>query len=146
MMQTKLEMMRQLAEARERDGGGDLLARLSAKQSAKPAVDLSYLDDPAFWRRIRGTPTLHGGDDLDAEVEAVRPPQARRKRHRKANITALIKRVRKAGERGPVRIELIGGDGGRTIITSSSDPAPDTMGEDEAEKMWHERIGKDAAH
>ncbi|MCA1503819.1 hypothetical protein [Bradyrhizobium sp. NBAIM02] len=146
MMPAAQELMQRLAQASERAGGGNLIERLRAAKAGKPRADLSHLDDPAFWRRIGGTPTLDGGDDFDAEDEAARPTQARRKRHRKANITALIKRVRKAGERGPVRIEMIGGDGGRTIITSSSDPAPDAMSEDEAEKMWHERIGKDATH
>jgi hypothetical protein len=67
-------------------------------------------------------------------------------RKRKPNITTLIKRARKAGERGPVRVELVNVDGTRTIITSSSEPAPDAMTEDEAEKLWHERISKNAAH
>jgi hypothetical protein len=78
---------------------------------------------------------------LEAEQHA---PSSRRKRN--PNITTLIKRARKAGERGPVRVELVNDDGTRAIVTSSREAAPETMTEAEAEKLWHDRITKNAAH
>jgi hypothetical protein len=69
----------------------------------------------------------------------------RRLRKRKPNITTFIKRARKAGERGEVRVELVNSDGTRTIITSSREALIDAMTENDAEKLWHERIGN-AAH
>jgi hypothetical protein len=76
------------------------------------------------------------GDDAAASAPQATPS----KRRRNPNITALIKRARKAGERGPVRVELVALDGMRTIVTSSSEPAPEVMTTDEAEGLWQRRI------
>ena len=73
-------------------------------------------------------------------------PPTPSQRKRKPNITTLNKRARKAGERGPVRVELVNVDGTSTIITFGGEHAPEAMTEDEAEKLWHERISKNAAH
>jgi hypothetical protein len=79
MMQAAQELMQRLAQAREREGGGDLLARLRAAKGDMPRHDCSHLDDPGFWQRIGAAPTIDGDDDLDAEVEATKPTPQRRK-------------------------------------------------------------------
>src|SRR5258705_1453241 len=66
-------------------------------------------------------------DDDDA------PPR----RRRRSSVTALIKQARKAGERGPVRVELPDG----TAITSNSEPVAG-QSDDDAERLWLERIAK----
>jgi hypothetical protein len=94
--------------------------------------------DPGHWQeaaRAAGFEIIHD-----------QPEIAPARRKRKPNITTLIKRARKAGERGPVRVELVNDDGTRTIVTSSREAAPETMTEAEAEKRWHDRITKNAAH
>jgi hypothetical protein len=68
-----------------------------------------------------------------------------RSRKRKPSIATMIRHARKAGERGEVRVELVNIDGTRTIVTSSRDAAINAMSEEDAEKLWHERIGN-AAH
>jgi hypothetical protein len=112
--------------------------RPSAKTAPHAPLFLSSYDDDdddaEFDRLLRN-------EVVEPEIEE---PPSRRKR--KPNITTLIKRARKAGERGPVRVELVNDDGSRIIVTSSSEAAPDEMTESEAEKLWHERIGKDAPH
>jgi hypothetical protein len=55
----------------------------------------------------------------------LKPP--RNRKPRKPNVTTLIKRARKAGERGEVRVEMVNSDGTRTIVTSSRDQAPEMM-------------------
>jgi hypothetical protein len=136
-----------LREAREREGGGTIFDRLRAAKAklGDPPTDLSYLDDPAFWERwgVRRKPD-GTSEVIEPEIEDATPKLSRRKR--RPNITTLIKRARRAGERGPVRVELVNDDGTRTIITSSSEALPDAMTEDAAEKLWHERIHKNAAH
>lgn len=88
-------------------------------------------------------------DDLTPEPLALRrepaapepPPRGRRK----PSITEMIRQARKAGERGAVRVELVNADGSRAVVTSSNQPAADLMADDDAEKLWLERIGRDAA-
>ena len=63
------------------------------------------------------------------------------RRRRRSSVTALIKHARKAGERGPVRVELPDG----TAITSNSEPVAG-QSDDDAERLWLERIAKHAAH
>jgi hypothetical protein len=72
----------------------------------------------------------------------LKPP--RRLRKRKPSVTTLIKRARKAGERGEVRVELVNSDGTRTVVTSSREAVIDAMTEANAEKLWTERIGRHA--
>ena len=95
--------------------------------------------DPGYRWEFRRKPDA--SEVIEPEIEE---PPSRRKR--KPNITTLIKRARKAGERGPVRVELVNDDGSRTIVTSSSEATPEAMSEADAEKLWHERISKNAAH
>jgi hypothetical protein len=68
----------------------------------------------------------------------------RRTRTRKPNSATFIRQARKAGERGPVRIEHVNADGSRTIVTSTSEGAIERITEADAERMWHERIAKHA--
>ena len=82
---------------------------------------------------------MHVGPSIVEEPQPVATPPRRR---RKASLTALIRRARKAGERGPVRVELPDG----TAITSSSEPVADLNDDGTAERLWLERIAKNAAH
>jgi hypothetical protein len=77
--------------------------------------------------------------EAKVEVETLRP-----KRRRRPSFATLIRQVRKAGERGQVRIEQVNADGSRTIVTSTSEGAIERMTEADAERMWHERIAKHA--
>jgi hypothetical protein len=106
-------------------------------------INDNLLNDPAFWARwgVRLDKVIE--PEID-EAAPERPRPSRRKR--KPNITTLIKRARDAGERGPVRVELVNDDGTRTIVTSLREAAPETITEADAEKLWHERISKNAAH
>jgi hypothetical protein len=79
-------------------------------------------------------------------VVTVTKTLGRLRRVRKPSITAIIKQARNAGERGPVRIERVNPDGSRTIITSSSEPTADLTAEDNAEKLWQERIARNGSH
>lgn len=76
MMQVQQELMQRLAQARERAGGGNLIWRLRAE---KPAVDLAYLDDPAFWSRLGWSPAA----GADQEQEAAPAPASTARRRRK---------------------------------------------------------------
>jgi hypothetical protein len=71
------------------------------------------------------------------EVETPRP-----KRKRKPSIATLIRQARKAGERGPISVALPDG----TTITSVSDGTVEQMSDAAAERLWRERITKNAAH
>jgi len=52
---------------------------------------------------------------------------ARIKRKRKPNITQHIMQARKAGERGPVRVEFTDANGNPIVVTSSSQPEATTV-------------------
>jgi hypothetical protein len=68
-------------------------------------------------------------------------PKQRRKR--KPDAARYIKQARKAGEQGPVRVEMIDNDGRKIVITSSNQPDA-TVQADNAEQAWFERIAKNA--
>jgi hypothetical protein len=77
----------------------------------------TYLRE-TYFPGVRVAPTL---------VEEPQPLATPPRRRRRSSVTALIKQARKAGERGPVRVELPDG----TAITSSSEPVatkPDDEG------------------
>jgi hypothetical protein len=63
-------------------------------------------------------------------------------RQRKPSDTALIKRARKAGERGPITITLPDG----RSITSEREASVAQMTEADAETLWKRRVAKNAAH
>ena len=68
--------------------------------------------------------------------------RSHQKRKRKPSITTLIRQARKAGERGPISVALPDG----TTITSVSDGTVEQMSDAAAERLWRERITKNAAH
>ena len=67
-------------------------------------------------------------------------PRRKRTTRKRPSVTRYIKQARKAGDRGPVRIELPDG----TTITSSNETAPGRTAEDDAERMWMQRVTKHA--
>jgi hypothetical protein len=85
----------------------------------------------------------HDRRELDRLRRLLDLPDTAPQRKRKASLVTVVKRLRSAGEHGPVRVEL--GDG--TVVTSSREGAPGEMTVSDAERMWLERIGgKNAAH
>ena len=133
-------------ELKRRQGGLSLLDRLRAKNGGRSCIP-SHLDDlPGLFQRLEDRSRLefeafcrshpHLADDDDEQPVATPP-----RRRRRSSVTALIKHARKAGERGPVRVELPDG----TAITSNSEPVAG-QSDDDAERLWLERIAKNAAH
>jgi hypothetical protein len=121
----------------------DLVAELKARRAARrdeprelPTKRFAHLD--GFLERSRSrVEIVEGCDDEGPEPQAAKP--------KRPSISTLIRQARKAGERGAVRVELIGANGSRTIVTSSSEPTAIELSDDDAEKLWHERIDR-AAH
>jgi hypothetical protein len=75
------------------------------------------------------------GEDMIAALMGVKV------RKRKPNVATLIAQARKAGDRGPVRVELPDG------TTSSDQPqSAEQISDDDAERLWQERIAKNASH
>jgi hypothetical protein len=93
--------------------------------AAKRVVaDILRENQPDAARRTHELVWSRIGDDNAAPAPAAAKP---RRRKRRASVTALIKHARKAGERGPVRVELPDG----TAITTNSEPVatkPDDEG------------------
>jgi hypothetical protein len=63
-------------------------------------------------------------------------------RERKPNIAALIRQARKAGECGRVSVTLPDG----TTITTERNSAIEQMTDGDAERLWNQRLAKNAAH
>jgi hypothetical protein len=118
-------------------GSGSLLDRF---KNVKPprAQDFAYLHDPDLLHRL--TPVVVGEEDDDA------PEPVKAKRKRAPNPARYIRQARKAGERGPVRVEVIDEEGRRVIVTSSNEPDATLDHADEAERAWLERIAANATH
>jgi hypothetical protein len=130
----RLRLVEQLRARRAASiaGGSELAILMQAAQERAAAEQLA--------RDQREAARLRKLLDLDA-VEAAPP---RKRRNRGKSISTLIGQARRAGERGPVRIEQVKADGSRTIITSSSEAAVEEMTVRDAERLWQERIGKHA--
>jgi hypothetical protein len=120
-------------------GSSSLLDRLRTQNSGKPRTRVVDLNDPGLWARIGLT------DDVIGEDEAPEPAKVPRKRTPSA--TRYIKQARRAGERGPVSVEMIDDDGRKVVVTSSEQPeATPTDQAADAERAWLERIARNAAH
>lgn len=117
-------------------GKPPLSVRRQIEAGARGLKRDTYLRETYLRKRfpgVRVAPTL---------VEEPQPVAAPPRRRRRSSVTALIKHARKAGERGPVRVELPDG----TAITSNSEPVADLSDDGTAERLWLERIAKNAAH
>ncbi|WP_316203359.1 hypothetical protein [Bradyrhizobium sp. SZCCHNS3051] len=128
-----------------RQSGTTLRDRLFAKNASRPKPATCHLDDMhALTERI----ARRGAADF-ASYQAAHPeladdddqikPQPRRRR-RQLNAATIVKRLRKAGERGPVRVELPNG----IVITSAMAVDPEVTADDAAEKLWLDRVAKHA--
>jgi hypothetical protein len=72
-------------------------------------------------------------------------PEPKRKRRRKPSFAPAIRQARKAGETGTVRVSITDPNGYTTTVASEPD-RPQQMVTDDAERLWLERIGKNAAN
>jgi len=65
-----------------------------------------------------------------------------KRRRRRTSLAQTIRQARKAGDHGPVRVELPDG----TIVTSTVSHDTVEITEADAEQMWRDRIAKHAAN
>jgi hypothetical protein len=114
-------------------GSSSLLDRFRSMRPPR-ARDCAYLHHPDLLPRL--TAVVVGEDEAPEPVKA--------KRKRPPNPARYIRQARNAGERGPVRVEVIDEEGRKVIVTSSNEPGAIVDEVDIAERAWFERIAANA--
>jgi hypothetical protein len=112
----------------------------AGKRPACEFIPTNRSDADAYWRFAKD----HFESDQLAELPGLKRFKPRQPR--RFSLARAIRQARKAGEHGPVRVEQVNADGSRTIVTSASVGTIEQMTDDDAERMWHDRIAKHAAH